>query len=82
MVYIDSRVNFLSATEITAGISFALSDEQRALRALAREFAAKDIRPLRNPLPQGLAIVDVDIVGHQQRLREYVCPRQDQRGIL
>jgi acyl-CoA dehydrogenase len=36
----------LSATEITAGISFALSDEQRALRALAREFAAKDIRPV------------------------------------
>ena len=46
MVYIDSRVNFLGATEITAGISFALSDEQRALRALAREFAAKDIRPV------------------------------------
>jgi len=46
VVYIDSRVNFLGATEITAGISFALSDEQRALRALAREFAAKDIRPV------------------------------------
>ena len=46
MVYIDSRVNFLGATEITAGISFALSDEQRALRALARDFAAKDIRPV------------------------------------
>ena len=46
MVYIDSRVNFLGATEISAGISFALSDEQRALRALARDFAAKDIRPV------------------------------------
>ena len=46
MVYIDSRVNFLSATETTAGISFALSDEQRALRELARDFAAKEIRPV------------------------------------
>jgi len=36
----------LSATETTAGISFALSDEQRALRELAREFAAKEIRPV------------------------------------
>ena len=27
------------------GISFALSDEQRALRELAREFAEKEIRP-------------------------------------
>jgi acyl-CoA dehydrogenase len=29
----------------TGGISFALSDEQRALRELAREFAEKEIRP-------------------------------------
>ena len=29
----------------TAGISFALTDEQRELRALAREFAEKEIRP-------------------------------------
>jgi acyl-CoA dehydrogenase len=36
----------LSATETTAGISFALSDEQRALRELAREFASKEIRPV------------------------------------
>jgi acyl-CoA dehydrogenase len=36
----------LSATETTTGISFALSDEQRALRELAREFAAKEIRPV------------------------------------
>src|SRR5436190_13820110 len=27
------------------GVSFALTDEQKALRALAREFAAKEIRP-------------------------------------
>jgi acyl-CoA dehydrogenase len=31
--------------ETAAGISFALSDEQRALRELAREFAEKEIRP-------------------------------------
>src|SRR3954454_21935531 len=32
--------------EIAAGgISFALSDEQRALRELSREFAEKEIRP-------------------------------------
>src|SRR3954463_5896062 len=29
----------------TGGISFELSDEQKALRALAREFAEKEIRP-------------------------------------
>jgi len=33
-------------TETTSGISFGLSDEQRALRDLAREFAAKEIRPV------------------------------------
>ena len=36
----------MSATEISSGISFALSDEQRALRELAREFADKEIRPV------------------------------------
>ena len=29
----------------TQGVSFALTDEQKELRALAREFAAKEIRP-------------------------------------
>ena len=36
----------MSATETTSGISFGLSDEQRALRDLAREFSAKEIRPV------------------------------------
>jgi acyl-CoA dehydrogenase len=36
----------LSATEISTGISFGLSDEQRALRDLAREFADREIRPV------------------------------------
>jgi acyl-CoA dehydrogenase len=36
----------LSTTHATSGISFALSDEQRALRDLAREFATKEIRPV------------------------------------
>ncbi len=36
----------MSVTETTSGISFGLSDEQRALRDLAREFAAKEIRPV------------------------------------
>jgi acyl-CoA dehydrogenase len=36
----------VSTTEISSGISFALSDEQRALRDLAREFAEKEIRPV------------------------------------
>jgi len=36
----------VSATETTSGISFGLSDEQRALRDLAREFATKEIRPV------------------------------------
>jgi acyl-CoA dehydrogenase len=34
----------LTATQLSAGISFALSDEQRALRDLARDFAAREIR--------------------------------------
>src|SRR2546429_8160049 len=29
-----------------SGVSFALTDEQKELRALAREFAAKEIRPV------------------------------------
>ena len=36
----------MSATQITSGISFALSDEQRALRELARDFANREIRPV------------------------------------
>ena len=36
----------MSATQTTSGISFGLSHEQRALRNLAREFAAKEIRPV------------------------------------
>jgi acyl-CoA dehydrogenase len=32
-------------TTVTGGVSFALTDEQRELRALAREFAAREIRP-------------------------------------
>ena len=33
----------------TTGISFALSDEQKALRELARDFAAREIRPKEAP---------------------------------
>ena len=32
-------------TGVASGISFALTDEQRELRALARDFAEKEIRP-------------------------------------
>src|SRR5476651_1450473 len=35
----------MATTETAGGISFALTDEQKELRALAREFAAKEIRP-------------------------------------
>src|SRR3954470_9078313 len=31
---------------VAGGVSFALTDEQKELRALAREFAAKEIRPV------------------------------------
>jgi acyl-CoA dehydrogenase len=34
-----------TATPVAAGVSFALSDEQKELRALAREFATNEIRP-------------------------------------
>ncbi|HEX6700235.1 MAG TPA: acyl-CoA dehydrogenase family protein [Gaiellaceae bacterium] len=33
------------AVAIAGGVSFALTDEQKALRELAREFAAKEVRP-------------------------------------
>jgi acyl-CoA dehydrogenase len=35
----------MATVETTSGISFALTPEQRELRALAREFAEKEIRP-------------------------------------
>src|SRR5437868_8313958 len=31
--------------QVASGVSFALSEEQKGLRALAREFAEKEIRP-------------------------------------
>jgi acyl-CoA dehydrogenase len=36
----------VTAVETSTGISFALSDEQKALRDLAHEFAEKEIRPV------------------------------------
>src|SRR6201992_2393717 len=36
----------MAAIEQTTGVSFALTDEQKELRALAREFATKEIRPV------------------------------------
>src|SRR3989440_9810808 len=41
-----TRESIVSATETTSGISFALSNEQRALRELARDFAEREIRPV------------------------------------
>ena len=35
-----------AAETVSTGISFALSDEQKALRELARDFARNEIRPL------------------------------------
>src|ERR671914_2733914 len=35
----------LIESEVAGGISFALTDEQKALRALAQEFAEREIRP-------------------------------------
>ena len=35
----------MATVETASGVSFALTDEQRELRALAREFAAREIRP-------------------------------------
>src|SRR5881392_389100 len=32
-------------TAVSGGVSFALTDEQKELRAVARDFAAKEIRP-------------------------------------
>jgi acyl-CoA dehydrogenase len=41
-----TRESTLGVTKTSSGISFALSEEQRALRELAREFAEKEIRPV------------------------------------
>jgi len=41
-----TRESTLSAAGISAGISFSLGDEQRALLDLAREFAEREIRPV------------------------------------
>jgi len=35
----------MATVETKGGVSFALTDEQRELRALARSFAEKEIRP-------------------------------------
>ncbi len=35
----------MATVEVAQGVSFALTDEQRELRSLAREFAEKEIRP-------------------------------------
>ena len=35
----------MATIEQATGVSFALSDEQKALRDLAHDFAAKEIRP-------------------------------------
>ncbi len=35
----------MAAADVAGGVSFALTDEQRELRALARDFAEKEIRP-------------------------------------
>jgi acyl-CoA dehydrogenase len=43
---IDAKERAVATVERTAeGVSFALTDEQRELRALAREFADREIRP-------------------------------------
>src|SRR5262245_19143530 len=44
---IDFQEHPMTAVEtgVAGGVSFALTDEQRELRALAREFAEKEIRP-------------------------------------
>ncbi|HVW89553.1 MAG TPA: acyl-CoA dehydrogenase family protein, partial [Gaiellaceae bacterium] len=42
---INSSGVHMAAIEQGTGVSFALTDEQKELRALAREFAAKEIRP-------------------------------------
>ena len=56
----------------TTGVSFALTDEQRDLQALAHEFAEKEIRPSR-----GRARRAPDAPG---RDREGACARADERA--
>ena len=46
MTAIDTGLETGAGTDASGGVSFALSPEQKELRALAREFATNEIRPI------------------------------------
>jgi acyl-CoA dehydrogenase len=57
----------VAATEQGVGVSFGLSDEQKALRELAREFAANEIRPLERECDEHMRH-PVDVIGKAHAL--------------
>ena len=62
-------------TGVAGGVSFALSPEQRELRALAREFAEKEIRPRSAEYDEGsVHPVDVIATAHELGLMNLHVP--------
>ena len=68
----------MAAIEGTAtGVSFALSDEQKALRALAREFATNEIRPLEHACDEHMRHpADVIAKAHELGLMNLHVPEE------
>jgi acyl-CoA dehydrogenase len=65
------------ATIEATGISFALSDEQKALRELARDFAAKEIRPKEAAYDQAMQHpADVIAKAHELGLMNLHVPEE------
>src|SRR5262249_49625130 len=63
--------------QLTEGISFALSDEQRALRELAREFADNEIRPKAAPYDEhATPPADVIVKAHDVGLMNVHLPEE------
>jgi acyl-CoA dehydrogenase len=62
---------------VATGISFALTDEQKELRALAREFAAKEIRPVEHEHDVAMKHpVDVIAKAHELGLMNLHVPEE------
>ena len=60
-----------------AGVSFALTDEQKALRDLAREFAEKEIRPVEAPYDEKMQHpADVIAKAHEVGLMNLHIPEE------
>ena len=63
--------------QVATGVSFALTDEQKELRALAREFATKEIRPFEREYDEKMQHpVDVIAKAHELGLMNIHVPEE------